>query len=68
MYEFNRMEENFGLLKVADKSECSNPESDWWICLCECGNARIVEESRLMMRMITMCVTCEMKKKIDRSN
>jgi hypothetical protein len=62
MYEFDRIGQSFGSLKVVDKSEFSNSDASFWICLCKCGNARVVDESRLIQRMITMCVKCEVKR------
>ncbi len=39
----------------------------FWPCECKCGNARGVEQKRLLSGKITSCVACEVKRKMERA-
>ncbi len=63
--EFKRTGQKFGSLTVIDK-DLPTGRSYHWVCRCDCGETRTVEERRLAKEMITMCVQCELKKKMER--
>ncbi len=68
MYEFKRTGQKFGNLKIIGKSQRASRETYYWFCLCDCGSRRTVEDRRLVKGMITMCIECEVKKKMENQN
>jgi predicted SprT family Zn-dependent metalloprotease len=53
-----------GALTVIDKARTSR-ETLWWYCQCKCGEIRTVEERRLVKGMISICIKCEAKSKME---
>lgn len=64
MYIINRIGQKFGDLKVIGPAAYSG-EQAWCPCQCWCGNTRGVEEKRLVSGKITMCVPCEVRRKME---
>ena len=60
--EIKRIKRRIGTLEVIERVIWSSPPiSYYWVCQCDCGNVRTVEEKRLVEETITMCVMCEIK-------
>ena len=60
--EIKRIKRRIGTLEVIERVIWSSPPiSYYWVCQCDCGNVRTVEEKRLVEETITMCVRCEIK-------
>ena len=69
MVELNRIKQRIGNLEVIERVIWSSPPiSYYWVCRCDCGNMRMVDEKRLDEGTITMCVGCDMKKNKGKLN
>ena len=65
MYELKRQGEKYGALTVL-KLDRKTSETYWWICQCKCGQIRSVEEQRLVKGLISTCIKCEVKNKMEK--
>jgi hypothetical protein len=54
----------FGDLNVIENN--TNGRSGWVVCLCWCGNLRIVLERRLLAGESVACVPCEVRRKMEK--
>jgi hypothetical protein len=60
--ELKRIKQRIGNLEVIERVIWSSPPiSYYWVCRCDCGNVRTVEEKRLVKETVTMCVSCEIR-------
>jgi hypothetical protein len=66
MAELKQIKQRIGTLEVIERVIWSSPDTYYWVCRCDCGNVRTVEEKRLVEETITMCVSCEIKKKMGK--
>lgn len=59
--EIKQIRQRIGTLKVIKKVIWSSPDSYYWVCQCDCGNVRTVEERRMVEETVTMCISCEIR-------
>jgi hypothetical protein len=57
--------QQFGDLKIIGQVDYRGG-LNWWPCQCKCGNYREVEEKRLLDGIITSCVPCAVKRKMEK--
>jgi hypothetical protein len=65
MYLIYRLGEKYGRLTVTGLDDRGG-QSRWYLCLCECGEARTVIERRLLSGEMVECMKCEVKRKMER--
>jgi hypothetical protein len=56
--------QKFGDLKVIEDD--TNGRSGWVVCVCWCGNRRVVLERRLLDGEITACEGCTARMKMEK--
>jgi hypothetical protein len=66
MVETKQIRRRIGTLEVIKRVIWSSPDTYYWVCQCDCGNVRTVEERQIVEETITMCVSCQIKKKMGK--
>jgi hypothetical protein len=59
-----RRGEKYGRLNVTDLDNRGG-QTRWYACLCECGETRSAIEWKLLRGVVTECVRCEVRRKME---